>query len=72
MARSMRSSLSSGFLEGGATVADVERLAKHLPVKASGGIGSWEEAQAMFDAGATRIGASSGDVIVREWQEATD
>lgn len=63
---------ATGFSEGGATVEDVERLAKHLPVKASGGIGSWEEAEAMFDAGATRIGASSGDVIVEEWREAVD
>lgn len=62
---------ATGFSDGGATVADVERLSRHLPVKASGGIGSWEEAEAMFEAGATRIGASSGDVIVREWQEAT-
>lgn len=62
---------ATGFSEGGATVEDVERLAAHLPVKASGGIGSWEEAKAMFDAGATRIGASSGDVIVEEWQAAT-
>lgn len=62
---------ATGFADGGATVADVERLAGHLPVKASGGIGSWETAKAMFDAGATRIGASSGDVVVREWREAT-
>jgi len=62
---------ATGFSGGGATVADVERLAKSLPVKASGGVGSWEEAAAMFEAGATRIGASSGDVIAREWREAT-
>lgn len=62
---------ATGFSDGGATVEDVERLAKYLPVKASSGVGSWETAQAMFDAGATRIGASSGDVIVREWQEAS-
>jgi deoxyribose-phosphate aldolase len=41
-------------------------------VKASGGIGSWEDAKAMLDAGAERIGASSGVAIVEEWREATD
>ncbi len=62
---------ATGFSEGGATVEDVERLSTHLPVKASGGIGSWAEAEAMFDAGAARIGASSGTAIVEEWREAT-
>lgn len=60
---------ATGFSEGGATVEDVEILAGYLPVKASGGVGSWEKAAAMFEAGAERIGASSGDVIVREWRE---
>ena len=61
---------ATGFSEGGATVEAVERLSKYLPVKASGGIGSWKEAKAMFDVGAERIGASSGDVVVEEWREA--
>lgn len=56
---------ATGFSDGGATVADVELMSEYLPVKASGGIGSGEEAMAMFEAGAERIGASSGDVIVR-------
>jgi deoxyribose-phosphate aldolase len=55
---------STGFADGGATVADVELMAEYLPVKASGGVGSYEEAVAMFDAGAERIGASSGADIV--------
>jgi deoxyribose-phosphate aldolase len=55
---------STGFADGGATVADVELMAEYLPVKASGGIGSYEEATAMLDAGAERIGASSGVEIV--------
>ncbi len=62
---------ATGFSEGGATVADVEVMSEYLPVKASGGVGSWEKARAMFEAGAERIGASSGDVIVREYHEAT-
>ncbi|WP_435184449.1 deoxyribose-phosphate aldolase [Halobellus sp. EA9] len=55
---------STGFADGGATVADVELMAEYLPVKASGGVGSYEEANAMLDAGAERIGASSGVEIV--------
>ncbi len=63
---------ATGFSDGGATVEDVEVMSEYLPVKASGGVGSWERAAAMFDAGAERIGASSGDVIVREYREAGD
>jgi deoxyribose-phosphate aldolase len=55
---------STGFADGGATVEDVELMSDYLPVKASGGVGSSEEACAMFDAGAERIGASSGVEIV--------
>jgi len=62
---------ATGFGDGGATVADVDLMSEYLPVKASGGIGSWDEARAMLDAGAERIGASSGVTIVEEWREAT-
>lgn len=62
---------ATGF-DGGATVEDVAIMAEYLPVKASGGIGSWADAKAMLDAGADRIGASSGDAIVAEWRDATD
>ncbi|MFB6142587.1 MAG: deoxyribose-phosphate aldolase [Halorientalis sp.] len=55
---------STGFADGGATVADVELLAEYLPVKASGGIGDYETAMAMLDAGAERIGASRGGEIL--------
>jgi len=55
---------STGFVDGGATVADVAVMSEYLPVKASGGVGSWEDARAMFDAGAERIGASAGVAIV--------
>jgi deoxyribose-phosphate aldolase len=54
----------TGFTEGEATVADVELMAEYLPVKASGGVGSYEEAMELFEAGAERIGASSGAAIV--------
>ncbi|WP_200530709.1 deoxyribose-phosphate aldolase [Halorubrum sp. LN27] len=55
---------STGFADGGATVPDVELMSEYLPVKASGGVGSYAEATAMLDAGAVRIGASSGVAIV--------
>lgn len=55
---------STGFADGGAEVPDVELMSEYLPVKASGGVGTYEQAQAMFDAGAVRIGASSGVEIV--------
>jgi deoxyribose-phosphate aldolase len=60
---------ATGFSDGGATVPDVELLAEYLPVKASGGVGSWTDMEAMLEAGAERIGASSGDVIAREYLE---
>jgi deoxyribose-phosphate aldolase len=62
---------ATGFSDGGATVEDVALMSEFLPVKASGGVGSWEQAKAMFDAGAERIGASSGDVIVSEYRDGT-
>ena len=58
---------STGFADAepsGATLADVELMADYLPVKASGGIGDYETAMAMVDAGAERIGASSGPAIL--------
>ncbi|NUB90698.1 deoxyribose-phosphate aldolase [Haloterrigena sp. SYSU A558-1] len=51
-------------VSGGATVADVELMSDYLPVKASGGVGSYDEAMAMLEAGAERIGASSGVAIL--------
>lgn len=54
---------STGFSTGGATVADVALFKAHIgpdvKIKAAGGIHSFEEAQAMIDAGASRIGASA-------------
>ncbi|MFW5949346.1 MAG: 2-deoxyribose-5-phosphate aldolase, partial [Halolamina sp.] len=50
--------------DGGASVADVELMSEYLPVKASGGVGSYEDAMTVTDAGAERIGASSGVAIL--------
>ena len=63
---------ATGFSEGGAAVADVEVMSEYLPVKASGGVGSWSDARAMFEAGAERVGASSGDAIVRGYLDSAD
>lgn len=60
---------ATGFSVGGATVDDVAVMAEYLPVKASGGIGSFERAVAMLEAGAERIGASSGDDIIEGYDE---
>jgi len=51
-------------VSAGATIDDVELMSEFLPVKASGGIGSYDEAVAMLEAGAERIGASSGVEIL--------
>ena len=59
---------STGFSTGGATAADVrlmrETVGPDMGVKASGGIRSRADAEAMVAAGATRLGASSGVKIV--------
>lgn len=63
---------STGFSTGGATVHDVALMAKTVAgrckVKASGGVHNAIEAQAMIDAGADRIGTSSGIAIVADAQ----
>lgn len=61
---------STGFAKGGATVEDVALMRRtvgnSLGVKASGGVKGIEDARAMFEAGATRIGASVGVKIAQE------
>ncbi len=61
---------STGFGTGGATAADVALMRKtvgaSMGVKASGGIRSLSEALAVIEAGANRIGTSSGVSIIDE------
>ncbi|MFV0388269.1 MAG: deoxyribose-phosphate aldolase [Pyrinomonadaceae bacterium] len=61
---------STGFSTGGATVHDVNLMRRTvgaaLGVKASGGVKGIDDARAMFEAGATRIGASVGVKIAKE------
>jgi deoxyribose-phosphate aldolase len=59
---------STGFSTGGATVEDVrlmrQTVGPEMGVKASGGVRDYETAVAMIQAGATRLGTSSGVKIV--------
>ena len=59
---------STGFSTAGATVADVRLMratvGPDIGVKASGGIRTREDALAMIEAGASRIGASSGPALL--------
>lgn len=63
---------STGFGPGGATVEDValmrQTVGPEMGVKAAGGVRTYEDAQQMIEAGATRIGASAGIRIVEEAQ----
>lgn len=64
----------TGFGYGGATVQDVKLLRKiageSMGVKASGGIRDYATAMKLIQAGANRIGTSSGVKIVEESQTA--
>ncbi|MFO7682227.1 MAG: deoxyribose-phosphate aldolase [Chloroflexota bacterium] len=61
---------STGFASGGATVADVtlmrQTVGPEMGVKAAGGIRTFQDAQAMIGAGASRLGASAGIAILAE------
>lgn len=61
---------STGFAKGGATADDVSLMRRtvghSLGVKASGGVKGIDDARKMFEAGATRIGASVGVKIAQE------
>ena len=61
---------STGFSTGGATVEDVKLFKQHISpdvrIKAAGGIRTFEQAQAMLEAGADRIGASALAALMEE------
>lgn len=65
---------STGYGGGGATAEDVALMRRMvgpaLGVKASGGIRTFAQALAMVEAGATRIGASSGVAMMTEMEAA--
>lgn len=60
---------STGFAGGGATLEDVklmkENISEGIQIKASGGVRDLETVKAMIEAGATRIGTSSGIAICK-------
>jgi len=64
---------STGFNTGGATYEDVQLMKKlvgdNMGVKASGGIRDLKTALTMIEAGATRIGTSSGIAILEEYNK---
>ena len=64
---------STGFSGGGATVEDINLMRRvvgpGMGVKASGGVRDFEDARNMVQAGATRLGASAGVMIVQGQQE---
>lgn len=59
---------STGYSSAGATVEDIALMRKtvgsNIGVKASGGVRTREQALAMIEAGANRIGASKGIAII--------
>lgn len=59
---------STGFSKGGATVEDIRLMratvGPEMGVKASGGVRTHEDMIAMVEAGATRIGTSSGKKLM--------
>ncbi|MDR0841752.1 MAG: deoxyribose-phosphate aldolase [Christensenellaceae bacterium] len=61
---------STGFSTGGATAADVALMRRtvgpSIGVKAAGGVRTREDALAMLQAGANRLGASAGIAIIQE------
>jgi deoxyribose-phosphate aldolase len=61
---------STGFCGASATVEDVrlmrETVGAEIGVKAAGGVRTYEAAMAMIDAGASRIGTSSGVAIAEQ------
>lgn len=67
---------STGFSSGGATIEAVALMRKTvgsaMGVKASGGVRSLEDMMAMIEAGASRIGTSSGVALIKHISADTD
>ena len=62
---------STGFGTAGVSAEDVRLMkaaaGRNVKVKASGGIRGWESCREMMEAGAERIGTSSGIHILEEF-----
>ena len=65
---------ATGFAGGGATVEAVALMRRYLPagiqIKAAAGIRTFEQAQALLTAGATRLGTSAGIALIAEEKNA--
>ena len=63
---------STGFSTGGATREDIalfaQYVAPHVKIKAAGGIASLEDATAMLELGAHRLGTSRIVKLAKEWR----
>jgi deoxyribose-phosphate aldolase len=63
---------STGFAPSGYTVEDVKLMRKHLPagigVKAAGGLRTVDQVLEVYEAGCSRIGATSTAAILDEWK----
>ncbi|WP_019553895.1 deoxyribose-phosphate aldolase [Propionispira raffinosivorans] len=61
---------ATGFNGGGATIEDIKLLksvtGNSIKIKAAGGIRSWQDACAMLEAGASRLGTSNAVKIINE------
>jgi deoxyribose-phosphate aldolase len=64
---------STGYAPYGARVEDVALMRQVLPstlgIKASGGIKTLEQALALIQAGADRLGTSSGTALMEAWRK---
>lgn len=64
---------STGFTQGGAIIDDIKLLKKaadgKIKIKASGGIRDLDTVMAMINAGASRIGTSSGVQIIEKFRK---
>ncbi len=62
---------STGFAPAGAKVEEIrkmrELLPSHVGIKASGGIRTLADAEALIKAGADRLGTSAGVLLMQEW-----
>jgi deoxyribose-phosphate aldolase len=67
---------STGFADGGATIEDIRLMrgtvGMALGVKAAGGIRNYIDVVNMIEAGASRIGTSSGMAILQEMKRSKD
>lgn len=64
---------STGYADAGVSLKAVKLMRAHLPehigIKASGGIGTYEFAAELIDAGATRLGCSASMNIMKEFRQ---